>query len=73
MGTRRKKLVRAEKNSDNVLAYLGLPHPKQELLKAKLTLEIYRLLKRRDLRQAEADKVLGIKQPHVRGSLTADG
>ena len=65
MATRRKRPVRAEKRSGNVFADLGLPHPEQELLRAKLTLEIYRLVKRRDLTQAEAGKILGIKQPHV--------
>jgi predicted XRE-type DNA-binding protein len=61
----RKKSVRAEKSRGNVFADLGLPHPEQELLKAKLTLQIYRLIKKRDLKQAEAGKILGIKQPHV--------
>ena len=57
--------MKAEKGSGNVFADLGLPHPEQELLKAKLTLQIYRLIKSRDLTQAEAGKILGIKQPHV--------
>jgi predicted XRE-type DNA-binding protein len=57
--------VRAEKSSGNVFADIGLPHSEQELLKAKLTLQIYRLIKRRDLTQEEAGKILGIKQPHV--------
>jgi predicted XRE-type DNA-binding protein len=65
MATRKKSPVRAEKSSSNIFADLGLPHPDQELLKAKLTLAIYRLVKRRDLTQAEAGKILGIKQPHV--------
>jgi predicted XRE-type DNA-binding protein len=49
----------------NVFADLGLPRPEQELLKAKLTLQIYRLIKERGLKQVEAGKILGIKQPHV--------
>jgi hypothetical protein len=52
---------RVEKGSGNVFADLGLPHPEQELLKAKLILQIYRLIKRRDLKQAEAGKILGIQ------------
>jgi predicted XRE-type DNA-binding protein len=56
---------RVEKGSGNVFADLGLPHPEQELLKAKLILQIYRLIKRRGLKQAEAGKILGIQQPHV--------
>jgi len=62
---RTKKPVRVAKSSGNVFADLGLPHPEQELLKARLTLQIYRLIKERGLTQAEAGKLLGIKQPHV--------
>ncbi len=65
MTTRTKKPVRREKSSGNVFADLGLPHPEQELLKTRLTLQIYRLIKERSLTQAEAGKILGIKQPHV--------
>jgi predicted XRE-type DNA-binding protein len=60
-----RKSVAFERSSGNVFADLGLPHPEQELLKAKLTLQIYRLIKDRGLTQAAAGKVLGIKQPHV--------
>jgi predicted XRE-type DNA-binding protein len=63
-GTKSKK-IRVEKGSGNVFADLGLPHPEQELLKARLTLQIYRLVKARGLKQAEAGKILGIRQPHV--------
>jgi predicted XRE-type DNA-binding protein len=65
MATRRNNPIRAEKSSGNVFADLGLPYSEQELLRAKLTLQIYRLIKKRDLTQAEAGKILGIKQPHV--------
>src|SRR6202162_3060143 len=63
-GTKSKK-VRAEKSSGNVFADLGLPHPEQELLKARLTLQIYRIIKARHVTQAQAGEILGIKQPHV--------
>jgi predicted XRE-type DNA-binding protein len=65
MTTRTKKSVRAGKSSGNVFADLGLPHPEQELLKARLTLQIYRLINDRGLTQAEAGEILGIKQPNV--------
>jgi phage-related protein/predicted XRE-type DNA-binding protein len=65
VATRTRKPIRVEKSSRNVFADLGLPHPEQELLKAELTLQIYRLIKKRGLNQAEAGKILGIKQPHV--------
>ena len=51
--------------SGNVFADLGIPNPEQELLKAELTLQIYRIIKQRNLTQTEAGKILGISQPHV--------
>lgn len=60
-----KKPIRFEKSSGNIFADLGLPHPERELLKAELTLRIYRLIKARSLTQAGAGDILGIKQPHV--------
>jgi predicted XRE-type DNA-binding protein len=59
------KAIHVYKGSGNVFADLGLPNPEQELIKAQLTLRIYRLIKQRGITQAEAGKVLGIKQPHV--------
>jgi predicted XRE-type DNA-binding protein len=59
------KRMRSERSSGNVFSDLGLPHPEQELLKARLTLQIYRLIKARGLKQADAGKILGIRQPHV--------
>jgi predicted XRE-type DNA-binding protein len=35
------------------------------LLKARLTLQIYRIIKERGLTQTEAGEILGIPQPHV--------
>jgi predicted XRE-type DNA-binding protein len=65
MGTRAQKAIGAQKSSGNVFADLGLPHPERELLRAKLTLQIYRLIRSRGLTQAEAGKILGMQQPHV--------
>lgn len=59
------KTARARRGSSNVFADLGLPTPEQELLKAQLTLQIYKIIKARGLTQAQAGVVLGIKQPHV--------
>jgi predicted XRE-type DNA-binding protein len=58
--------VRAIRRSGNVFADLGLPNPEQELLKERLTLQIYKIVKERGLTQAaRAGEILGIKQPHV--------
>ncbi len=62
--TKKERIV-IEKSSGNVFADLGLPNPEQELLKAHLTLQIYKIIKERGLRQVEAGKILGTKQPHV--------
>ncbi len=61
----RKTRARRTKGSGNVFADLGLPNPEQELLKARLTLQIYKIVKERGLTQAQAGELLGIKQPHV--------
>ena len=66
MAKKRTK-IEAETSSGNVFADLGLPNPEQELLKAQLMLQIYRIVKHRKLTQAEAGEILGIKQPHVSG------
>jgi predicted XRE-type DNA-binding protein len=52
-------------SSGNVFADLGLPNAEQELMKAELTFQIYRIVKKRKLTQTEAAKILGLKQPHV--------
>jgi predicted XRE-type DNA-binding protein len=57
--------TRAQTSTGNVFADLELPHSEHELLRAELTLEIYRLIKSRGLTQTEAGRKLGIKQPHV--------
>jgi predicted XRE-type DNA-binding protein len=54
-----------EEGSGNVFADLGFANPEQERLKAHLTLEIYKILKQRGLRQREAAKLLGTSQPRV--------
>jgi predicted XRE-type DNA-binding protein len=62
---RKKASVRAQVSGGNIFADLGLPNAEQELLKARLTLQIYKIIKARGLTQTQAGKVLGIKQPHV--------
>jgi predicted XRE-type DNA-binding protein len=54
-----------EESSGNVFADLGFRNSKQELLKAKLTVEIYKLLKKRGVTQSDAAKLLGTTQAQV--------
>jgi predicted XRE-type DNA-binding protein len=60
-----QKASNMEESSGNVFADLGLPNAEQELLKARLILQIYEIIKQRGLTQSEAGRILGIKQPHV--------
>src|ERR1700730_14543574 len=60
-----KRIRDYEESSGNVFADLGFRDSKQELLKAKLTVEIYRLLKDRDLTQQKVAKLLGTTQAQV--------
>ena len=62
---RKKTSIDYEKSSGNVFADLDVPHAEQELLKARLALQIYRIVKARRLTQSQAGEVLGIRQPQV--------
>jgi predicted XRE-type DNA-binding protein len=64
---KKNKTISIEEGSGNLFADLGFAHPEQEQLKADLTLQIYRSIKKRGLTQAQAGEILGIKQPHVSG------
>lgn len=57
--------VKFEKSSGNVFADLGFPESQQELLKASLTYEIYKIIAQRKLTQQEAAQILGISQSYV--------
>ena len=64
MATKKAK-PRATDGTGNVFADLGLPNPEQELVKARLTLQIYRIIRQRGLTQAQAAALLGVKQPQI--------
>jgi predicted XRE-type DNA-binding protein len=54
-----------EKSSGNIFADMGLANAEQELFKAKLTLQIHRIIKARKLTQVAAANLLGTTQPQV--------
>ncbi len=60
-----RKKVAIREGSGNIFQDLGFPNPAREQLKARLTLQIYRIIKSRRITQAAAGEILGIKQPHV--------
>jgi hypothetical protein len=57
---------RVVEGSGNVFVDLGLPDADQELMKARLSLQIAHIIKDRGLTHAEAAKILGIQQPYKR-------
>jgi len=59
--------IRVRQGSGSVFRDLGFPKPEREELKARLTLQIYRIIKARKLTQTAAGEILGVKQPHVSG------
>ena len=65
MAIKKEKRISTEKSSGNVFADLGFANPEREQLKAYLTLQIYRVIKKRGLTQAQAGEILGIQQLHV--------
>lgn len=56
----------------NVFADIGLPNAEEHLIKAQLVYKIDRLMKARKLRQVDAAKLLGVKQPDVSNMLRGD-
>lgn len=61
----KKDEARVEEGRGNVFADLGFPNSERGQLKAALTLQIYRLIKKRGLMPTQAGEILGIEQPHV--------
>lgn len=56
---------RIQRSSGNVFADLRLPNPEQYLAKAELAAKILEAIRRRNLTQAAAGRLLGINQPKV--------
>jgi predicted XRE-type DNA-binding protein len=62
---KKQTLVRVTESNSYVFAELGITNPEQDLVKARLTLQIHRIIRERGLTQVEAAEVLGVKQPQV--------
>jgi predicted XRE-type DNA-binding protein len=63
--TKRRKQEPVEYSTDNIFADLGFPNPEEHLAKAKLTVQIIDIIRRRGLNQTAAAEILGIDQPKV--------
>jgi predicted XRE-type DNA-binding protein len=66
------KKIDYEVGSGNVFADIGLPNAEEHLIKAHLVLKIDRLLKARALKQVEAARLFGVKQPDISKMLRGD-
>jgi predicted XRE-type DNA-binding protein len=58
--------------TQNVFADIGLPNAEEHLIKAQLVYKIDRLMKARKLRQVDAAKLFGVKQPDISNMLRGD-
>ena len=61
-----------EKSSGNVFADIGLPNADEHLVKAKLVFKIDGLMRQRKLKQVEAARLFGVKQPDISKMLRGD-
>ena len=59
--------IKVEEGSGNVFTDLGFNHEetKEELLKAELGAEIFRILEHPKLTQTEAARIMGVRQPEI--------
>jgi predicted XRE-type DNA-binding protein len=67
-----KKKIDYEISSGNVFADIGLPNAAEHLVKAQLVFKIDGLLKKRGLKQTDAAKLFGVKQPDISKMLRGD-
>jgi len=58
-----------ETGSGNVFADIRLPDAEEHLVKAKLVHKIDEIIRARNLKQAEAAEILGVKQPDISNML----
>src|SRR5882757_7562237 len=67
-----KKRIGYEVGSGNVFADIGLPNAEEHVVKAQLVYKIDGLIKARGLKQVEAARLFGVKQPDVSKMLCGD-
>ena len=54
-----------ERGSGNVFKDIGVPNAEEHLIKAQLVFKIDTIIKRRGLRQVEAARLFGVRQPDI--------
>lgn len=66
---RENNKIRIREGSGSIFRDLGFPNPEREEIKARLTLQLYRIIKHRGLTQAQAGEILGISAGRVNALL----
>ena len=66
------KIIEHDIGSNNIFADIGLPNAEEHMVKAKLILKIDTLMRASDLKQIEAARLFGVKQPDVSKMLRGD-
>ena len=67
-----QKKIDYKTGSGNVFADIGVPNPKEHLIKAQLVYKIDGLMKAQGLKQVDAARLLGVKQPDISKMLRGD-
>jgi len=67
-----KRKAKHDIGSGNIFSDIGLPNAEEHLIKAQLVYKIDALMKARNLKQAEAAQLFGVKQPDVSKMLRGD-
>jgi len=65
MSTKKRKPIKFEEGSGNVLADLGLKEADQLLARAQIGYHVFKILEEKKLKQREISDILGIAQPDV--------
>ncbi len=60
-----EEVIKIEKSSGNVFVDLGLDDPDKELLRAQLSLKVFKILEKKKLTQIQAGKLLEIDQSEI--------
>ena len=64
--------IEHKKGSGNLFADIGLPNADEHLVKAKLVYKIDGLMREREMKQVEAARLFGVRQPDVSRMLHGD-
>lgn len=62
---KKERSLKITRSSGNIYADAGFPNAEEDMLKARVVILLERLISERDLTQAKAANLMGLKQPDV--------